>query len=78
MRKYIGLTFFSVLLIFLNGFCFNKATLNEWLAKNHCVASVKLTQYDYNFFNKPTFYKVFQPGEPGSTQEINFRKLSGK
>jgi hypothetical protein len=76
MKKYLVHAYLFVFIMSIQSFCIANPTLNEWLAKNHCVASVKMTQYDYSFFNKPTSYKVFQTGEPDSTKEIYFQEAA--
>jgi hypothetical protein len=74
MRKRLQLTAILVLLLMTTGFSLDKPNMNEWLAMNHCAASVKLMQHDYNFFNKPMSHKIFQTGEPGYNQELTFQE----
>ena len=49
-----------------------KSNFNKWLDINHCRASVRLTQHDYNFFSRPKTFAVYQVGESGSVQELPF------
>ena len=48
--------------------------LNDWLKNNHCQASVKLTQHDYNFFNRPVAYRSFAVGNAEKKEEISFQE----
>lgn len=51
-----------------------KHDLNDWLKNSNCLASVKLTQHDYNFFNRPTSFTVSPFYKQGSIQEMAFQK----
>jgi len=51
-----------------------KPDLNDWLKSNHCEASVKLAQHDYNFFNRPTSFAAFPFGRHDSVQEMAFQE----
>jgi len=53
-----------------NGFGQTALNINEWLKSSHSKATVKLTQHDFNFYNRPKSYEVFQTGEPGKVQEM--------
>lgn len=53
---------------------FAQIDLNDWLRNNHCQASVKLTQHDYNFFNRPVAYRSFSVGNAGKIEEIPFQE----
>ncbi len=54
-------------------FAQNPQNLNDWLKSSNGLASVKFTQHDYNFFNRPESSKTFTVGSQGSTQEMAFQ-----
>lgn len=54
------------------GFAQNPPNLNNWLKSSNGLASVKFTQHDYNFFNRPESHKTFTVGNPGDNQEFEF------
>jgi len=54
------------------GFAQNSPNLNNWLKSSNGLASVKFTQHDYNFFNRPEFHRTFAVGNPGDNQEFEF------
>lgn len=37
----------------------NLETLSVWLATNNCRGSIRISQYDYNYYNKPLSYNHF-------------------
>ena len=51
-----------------------KPDLSDWLKSNHCEASIKLAQHDYNFFNRPTSFAAFPFGRHDSVQEMAFQE----
>ena len=53
---------------------FAQTDLNDWLKNNRCRASLKLTQHDYNFFNRAESYKTFTVWNPVDNQEIAFKE----
>lgn len=53
---------------------FTQTNLNDWLKNNYCQASVKLTQHNYDFFNRPEFHQTFGVGNRSENQEISFQK----
>ncbi len=56
------------------GFAQNSPNLNNWLKSSNGLASVKFTQHDYNFFNRPELHQTFAVGNPGEKQEIAFQQ----
>ena len=53
---------------------FAQTNLNDWLKSSSGAASVKLTQHDYNFFNRPESHRSFTVGNPEESQEIAFQE----
>jgi hypothetical protein len=53
---------------------FAEINLNDWLKNNHCEVAVKLTQHDYNFFNRPVAYRSFAVGNAEKKEEISFQE----
>lgn len=75
MKKFVKIfirTILALLVIITEAAAQQKTNLNEWLNNNHCEASVKFTQHDYNFFNRTKSHKTFPIGNPGDNQELVF------
>ena len=72
MNKQIGVTFLLVLVISTIGFGQKKPNLNDWLKNNQCKASVKFTNYDYNFYSKARQFLSLPVNEPDLKQEAHF------
>ncbi len=52
----------------------NQPNLNNWLRNCNGLVSVRLTQHDYNFFNRPASHKILKIGDPGNNQEFVFQE----
>jgi len=75
IQKLISLIlFFSLVSTYgKNVFAQSAPNLNEWLISSHAKASVRFTQHDFNYYNRPKSYEVFQIDEPGNVQEVDFQ-----
>ncbi len=73
MNRKLVINFLLAWILTISGFSQSNVNLNDWLMNNHCQASLKIVQHDYNFFNRPESHKTFVIGNPGDNREIVFQ-----
>jgi len=68
MKKY-----FLICLLLLNiaGAGVSAQNLNEWLQLQHCKATVRFTQHDFNFYSIPVSRQIFQIDETTELEKFN-------
>lgn len=66
-------SYFWVIILVLAGRYESPAqNFNNWLEKAHCEASVRFTNHDYDFYNRPKSYVISKIGAPGVVQNVPF------
>jgi len=50
----------------------DSGTISTWLSSWNCVPSIRFTQHDYDYFNKPVQYSCFPLASLDSTKQLKF------